>query len=364
MVEGIYTRDLEKVLRRYFYYILFLMPIMKITKEIKVGLFVVLGVMLLVVGYNFLRGFHPLKLYTQYAAVYDNVSGIVPSTQVTINGFKVGQVEKISLLNPGDPSKIVVSFIMLSEIKVPKGSTAVINSSDLLGTKHINIELSINDTILKKGDLLVGMNEESLTSTISSMVSPLKEKSEQVLVTLDKVLQSMNDVFDSTGTKRLATGINDLSWSLSNVRKMTESLSNLTIQETERLRSIIANADAITKNLRNNNELITKSLKNIGNITDSLVASDLNGTIFRTRQVLDQFNLTLTKVNTGEGTLGMLANDEELYKNLTESGRELASLLKDMQEYPARYINVSVVGGGKRAKKADKQRAAAKNKQP
>jgi phospholipid/cholesterol/gamma-HCH transport system substrate-binding protein len=329
---------------------------MKVTKEIKVGAFLIVAIVFLVAGYNFLKGFHPLKLYTEYAAIYDNVSGIVPSTQVTINGYKVGQVEKIHLLNPGDPSKIVVRFIMLSEVKVPKGSVAMLTSSDLLGTKLIDIQLAENDTILQKGDFLLGGNEESLTSTISSMVSPLKEKSEQVLVTLDKVLQSMNDVFDSTGTKRLATGINDLSWSLHNVRQMTETFNNLSKTESERIRAMLASLESITRNIKNHNDHIANSLKNVQKITDSIAAADLVQTINHTNKTMKEFSLALEKVNKGEGTLGMLANDDSLYINLNRSSAELAALLKDMQEYPARYITVSVFGGGKRGKEADRKR--------
>jgi phospholipid/cholesterol/gamma-HCH transport system substrate-binding protein len=119
--------------------------------------------------------------------------------------------------------------------------------------------------------------------------------------------------------------------------------------------------EAITRNLKNNNEAIAKAVKNISKITDSLAAADLTATINHTRDVMKQFATTLDKINKGEGTLGKLANDTSLYSNLNHTSLELNSLMKDMQDYPGRYFNVSVFGG-KNAEKQDKKREEDKKK--
>jgi phospholipid/cholesterol/gamma-HCH transport system substrate-binding protein len=335
--------------------------VLKITREVKIGTFVIVGITILLMGYNFLQGFHPLRVYTEYHAVYSNVSGIVKSSQVTINGMKVGQVEEIRMLNAGDPSKILVTFSMVGEVKVPKGSEATIISLDLLGTKVIDIALSNNQEILQKGDTLIGKIEESLTTTISDMVSPLKERSEQALVALDKVLNSMNEVFDSTGTRRLAGSILDVSKSIQNLRSITERIDKLTMDESEKIQTMFSNIESITRNLRNNNEAISKSIKNISKISDTLAAAELAQTIHHTKIVMQEFAIALQKINKGDGTLGKLATDDSLYNNLNSTNIELTALLKDMQEYPGRYFSVSVFGGGKRADKTDKKRKADKN---
>lgn len=335
---------------------------MKLSREIKIGVFVAVGIIILIIGFNFLKGFHPLKLYTRYHAVYNNVGGITPSTQVNINGLKIGQVEKISMLKPGDPSKILVSFIVLSDVKIAKGSEAFITASDLLGTKVIEIFLANGDMYLAKDDTLVGRIEESLSTSISKMVSPLKEKSEQVLVALDRVLNSMNDVFDSTGTRKLSKSVNDLSATINNVRSITERFDNLSASESERISQMLTNLESITRNLKQNNEVITSSLKNIDKITDSIAAADLTQTINNVKNVMVQLTAVLQNINEGHGTLGKLAQDDSLYINLNNSSRELSLLLKDMQEYPGRYVHVSVFGGKKQAKEADKKRQQDKSK--
>ncbi len=330
---------------------------MKISKETKVGIFSIIGISILILGYNFLKGYSPLKGYNKYYAVYNNVSGIVKSTQVTINGLKVGQVEEIGMLREGDASQIVVTLIVYSSIKLPQGSRAIISSQDLLGTKMIDLQLSTATTFLNNKDTLVGEIEESFSSSVSKMMSPLKDKSEQVLVTLDKVLQSMNDVFDSTGTQKLARGIHDFSGTLSHLNNITSKFDQLTTEEYDRIKAMFHHVESITQNIKNNNETISRAMKNISKITDSIAAADLTQTINNTRKVMQEFALTLEKMNKGEGSLGKLANDSSLYNNLNKSSSELASLLKDMQEYPGRYVTFSVFGGNKRAEKSDKKRA-------
>ncbi len=335
---------------------------LKLSRETKVGIFAFAGIAVFVLGYNFLKGYDLFKGHNKYYVVYKNVDGIVKSTQVTINGLKVGQIEEIGMLNKGDARNILVTMIVSSDIKLPKKTTATISTLDLLGTKVIAISPSNNTEILNDGDTLVAGVEESLSSTISGMVSPLKEKSEQVLVTLDRVLQSMNDIFDSTGTQHLASGINDFSGTLKHLRNVSERLDNLTNDEYDKLKSMFANAESIMQNLKNNNEVISKTLKNLSHVTDSIAASNLTATINNTNKVMAEFSHTLEKINRGEGSLGKLANDDSLYNSLNKTSVELTSLMKDMQEYPGRYFSVSVFGGTKRADKQDKKREEEKKK--
>jgi phospholipid/cholesterol/gamma-HCH transport system substrate-binding protein len=327
----------------------------RISKEIKVGLFAFTGIAVLVLGYDFLKGRDLFNGNTKYYVVYQNVDGIVKSTQITINGFTVGQVEQISMLRKGDASNILVSMLVNSDIQIPRGTKATIIGTDLLGTKAIALTLSRSADILHPGDTLVSGMEASLQSTIQNMVSPLKEKSEEVLVTLDRVLKTMNDIFDSSGTQKLASGINDFSTTLHHIRNISQRFDDLTVTETEKLKVMLAHVESITLNLRNSNEAISSSLKNISRITDSVAASNLTATINNTNRVMGEFAITLDKINKGEGSLGKLANDKTLYDNLSKSSSELTSLLKDMQEYPGRYFSVSVFGSS-RATSQDKKR--------
>ncbi len=312
-------------------------------------------------GYNFLKGFNPLHGYNKYFIVYDNVNGVVKSTQVTINGLKVGQVEDIGMVNEGDPSRLLVTIIMESSIKLPIGTTATIASSGILASTDIVLVPAQGTIFYNSNDTLVADYQESLQGAIKKIVDPIKEKSEKVLVTLDNMLNSMNHVFDSAGSKRLESSIEDFSGTMHNMRNITGRMDKLTADEYNSLKGMLSNMEAITRNLKNNNEAIAKAVKNISKITDSLAAADLTATINHTRDVMKQFATTLDKINKGEGTLGKLANDTSLYSNLNHTSLELNSLMKDMQDYPGRYFNVSVFGG-KNAEKQDKKREEDKKK--
>jgi len=335
---------------------------LKYSREIKVGLFTVAGLALLYLGYNFLRGFNPLTRYNVYYVVFNNVSGVVQSTQVTINGYKVGQVEAVNMASKGDASRLVVSLFVDKNIKLPKGTKATIVTPAFIGTTDIVISPAIGDTYLEHKDTLESGYEETLTGAIQKIVTPLKDKSEQVLATLDKVLISMNDLFDSTGAQKLASGINDFSGTLNNMRNITGRMDKLTADEYDKLKGILSNMESITRNLKNNNEAITKALANVSKITDSVAAADLTATIHHTRDVMRAFSGTLEKINRGEGSLGKLANDDSLYVNVNKTSAELNLLLQDIQKYPGRYFTVSVFGGTKRANKQDKRREVEKKK--
>ncbi len=335
---------------------------MKYSKEVKVGLFAVIGLALLIAGYNFLKGFDPLQGYHKYYVVYSSVDGVVKSTQVTINGLKVGQVEDISMLREGDPSQLIVTLVVESSIKLPIGTTATVATSGLLGSTDIVIHPIQGTSFYGNKDTLVAAYQESLQGAIKKIVDPIKEKSEKVLITLDNMLNSMNQLFDSTGTRKLENSIDDFAGTMNHVRNVTGRMDQLTEEEYDNLKSMFENLESITKSLRNNNEVIAKSLKNVSRITDSLAAADLTATINHTRDVMREFSTTLDKINHGEGTLGKLANDTSLYVNLNNTSKELNALMADMQEYPGRYFSVSVFGGGGRAEKQDKKREEEKKK--
>lgn len=331
---------------------------LKLSRNVKVGLFSFVGIVLLFAGFNFMKGFNFLKSYTNYHIVYDNSAGVVKSTEVLINGFKIGQVEDVGFLRPGDASKILVTVSVDGDIKLPKGTVAEIASSNILGNKVIHIRLSEEASILEPNDTLAGKIEQDL----SQVVAPIREKSEQILTTLDKVLTSINNVFDSSGTQKLAKGVDHLTGTLAHVNNIAARLDNLSQSQEKRIADMFAHTESIMRNLRNNNELISHTIKNVKHITDSLAASNLTSTINHVNTTLTELTTMLAKINQGEGSMGQLANNKELYQNLNGSSKELASLLADMQKYPGRYFTVSVFGNSKRADKADKKREKDKAK--
>lgn len=328
---------------------------MKITKEAKVGLFVAVAITLLYFGYNFLRGKKFFSTYNTYYVIYNNVEGLVPSTAVYVNGFKVGQVEEISMPDMLRTDSILVTIFVQGKIQIKSNSVALVTKSGLLDGNVISINFDDKAAnILTDGSYITGEREEDLFTSINNMVSPIKTKSEQVLVTLDKVLSSLRQVFNEKGTQNLTNSVVDLSGALHALRLTSESLNEIVNQNGNSISKSLNNFQSVSSNLAKNNDEINRTIKNFGKLSDSLANSDIKGTIENLSVVTKELVLITAKMNKGEGSLGKMVNDKELYDNLNKSTKELNLLLKDMQRYPGRYVNVSVFGGP--SKKADAKR--------
>ncbi|MBP7512189.1 MAG: MCE family protein [Bacteroidia bacterium] len=320
---------------------------MKISKEAKIGLFAVFSLAALYFGYNFLRGKRFFSSLNTYYATYDKIDGIVKSTPIYFKGLKVGQVEKLSLIRTDKANRIVATLLIDDKIQLSKSTEAKIVSMDLLGGKAISLNIpSLVDPILE-GDTLIGSEETSLSASISEMITPVKNKTENVLVSLDKVLGELEKVLENGGTKNISNGIVDLAGILDNLRKTTAQLDLLMQSEKGKISKITTNFESITDNIKRSNSDIEASLKNFKSISDSLASAPLKSTIEQLNKTSTQLASISEKIDKGEGTAGKLINDKELYDNLNKSSFELQALLKDLHEHPERYVSISVFGGKK-----------------
>jgi phospholipid/cholesterol/gamma-HCH transport system substrate-binding protein len=320
---------------------------LNIPKEAKIGLFAAFSLGALYFGYNFLRGKKFFSNQNTYYVVYNNIDGIVKSTPIFFKGLKVGQVEKLSLIRTDSANKIMATLLVDDKIQLSKSSEAKIVSLDLLGGKAISLIIPSLLNPIKKGDTLIGTQEHSLSASISEMITPVKEKTENVMVSLNKVLGELQKVLSDGGTANLSAGISDLAGILSNLNTTTKQLDLLIQSEKGKVGNIAGNMETITETLRKSNADIAASLKNFKNLSDSLSQAPIKSTIDQLNITSKQLASISEKIDKGEGSAGKLINDKELYDNLTKSSAQLELLLKDVRENPKRYVNVSVFGGKK-----------------
>ncbi len=324
---------------------------MKITKEFKIGLFAAFSLGALYFGYNFLRGKRIFSSLNTYYVTYNKIDGIVKSTPIYFKGLKVGQVEKLSLIRTDSSNQILATLLIDNKIVLSKSSEAMIVSMDLLGGKAISLNIpSLVDPILE-GDTLIGSEETSLSASISEMITPVKNKAENVMVSLNHVLGEFEKVLANGGTKNLSNGMEDLAGILKNLHQTSIQLDAIVMAEKSKIGNITSNMEAISYTLKNNKNDIDNSIKNFKSISDSLAAAPLKSTIEQLNKTSLQLAQITQKIDKGEGTAGKLINDKELYDNLNKSSKELQILLKDLHERPSRYVNISVFGGKKEKKK-------------
>jgi phospholipid/cholesterol/gamma-HCH transport system substrate-binding protein len=308
----------------------------KFSKEARVGLLVTVAMAALIWGINFLKGQDFFTTSNKYYAVYDNVDGLVKSNPVMMSGFRIGIINHIDFL-PDNSGRLLVTLLVNNDVFVSKDASANIFSSDLLGAKSIRIDLGKSTEAAEDGDTLIPVLETSLTSRLGKQVGPVKDKVESLVVSLDSVTQMLHQLFDVNTKDNLRSSITHLNSSMN-------SLDNMLTSDDGKLKLIFSNLESISKNLKNNNESITHIINNLSQISDTLAKAQFASVINNADMALQEFNIVMSKINKGEGSLGLLVNDQKLYSNLDASAKNLDELLKDMKANPKRYVHFSVFG--------------------
>lgn len=315
----------------------------KISREIKVGSVFIIALALFIWGFNFLKGKDFFTHQREFYAVYEKVDGLVVANPVSINGLKVGQVRELYFDGTAD-ANIIVKFIVDDPIKIPDNSIARIFSSDLLGSKGINLILGKSSKYAKSGDTLTSDIEGSLKEEVNKQMLPLKLKAENLMMSIDSVVSVIQYVFNKDTRDNLAKSFESIKYTLNNLQSTTSAIDTLVLSQKTRLSNIIGNIESITENINNNREQFNNIISNFSALSDTLAKSKISTTLANTNKALKGITEVLEKVNKGEGSLGMLIHNDSLYNNLESSANELNKLLEDMRLHPGRYVHFSVFG--------------------
>lgn len=317
---------------------------MNISRETKIGLLVASSIGLLVFGFNFLKGKNIFFKRDKYYAVYEKIDGLVESNPVQINGFTVGQVRDI-YFHPDNSGRIIVSFVMKdTEFKIPKNTIARVISADFLGSKAIQLVLGNSQQYYQDGDTLIAGIQASLTEEVNKQVLPLKNKAEKLIGSIDSVLAVVQYIFNEESTQNIKNSFESINDAITTLKKTSIRIDTLVSEQRVKFLRISSNLESITNNVRNNNEKITKVINNFSSLSDTLLKANIASTISNTNKTLTQVADITEKINKGEGTLGLLLNNDSLYNNLNSASKDLDLLLEDMRVNPSRYVHFSVFG--------------------
>jgi len=315
----------------------------KISNEIKIGIFGLATLAILFFGYGFLKSSDLFSSSQRFYVFYKNVDGLGVANEIQLNGFKVGKVVSLKIL-PERNNQILAVLDIDKNIQVYKNSVFKINSVPL-STTVIKLETINGNTLAADGDTLQGISNSSILNQFTEQMEPIKQKAIAVAGTIDSILTQLRGMLDNGGKTGLQNSLADIQAMIHNLRQTTEKVNGLMASETERLDNILKNVDAITSNLKNNNASITHALANIDKITDDVAKSNLKQTIENTNNTIADLSLVLNKIKSGNGSLGMLVNDDKLYLNLKSSSENLDKLMIDLKANPKRYVHFSVFGG-------------------
>jgi phospholipid/cholesterol/gamma-HCH transport system substrate-binding protein len=316
---------------------------MKLSNETKVGVLAVAAILVLVLGFNFLKGQNVFSRPPVLYARFSDVGGLEKSNQVKINGLPVGTVYNIRQADK-EVNNILVEIHLTRDIEIPKNSVAFIDAG-LLNSAFINVEKGDQHVYLKSGDTITTRLDKGLLGSIQTQVAPTLTRVNETLDSLKFILGSINSVFDPNTKNNLQTVVANLAVS-------TASLQQLLNAQSGQLAQALANINAVTANLAKNNDAINSSIRNIEVTTSKLANANIEGTISALQSAVVELKNTIANLNSKNGSLGLLMNDRELYDKLNKVTDRLnrAALsaeitLDDLRLHPKRYVNISLIGG-------------------
>ena len=308
---------------------------MKFTKEVGIGILVILGTFMSVFSYNYLKGINLFEKTRTFKVVYTKVDGLSPSNPVTLNGYKIGKVQKINF-NSNDTKELIVDVIIENDVKFSKTSKAELYETGLIGGKAIAIIPDYNNNIIaKSGDYLIGIVKPGLTDLVNQIMPQIQLQLEAVMEKAGIVLSNINTLFDEE-TKA------SLKLSLDKFASLTNSLSD-TFEDINVL--VKDNSPNLTTAIDN----LNTTFLNMKDISNSISEVDLNLILTNLDSTISNLNNITNKLNQGEGTLGKLIYDDGLFKNLDNATKNLEELIEDIKLNPKRYVHFSIFG-----KKSDK----------
>ncbi len=312
---------------------------MKINNETKIGVLAVLGIAILVLGFNYLKGKSLFKTETHIYAVYQDVQLLTKSNAVFINGLQIGSIENLD--GGKDMKQIVVTINITKDVNIPNNSLGIIKPP-LLGNASLEIQLGNSATYLKSGDTLITSLSGGAFDEALKIINPVLYEVRNAVKSLDSVLHIVTGVFDPATKNNVKGIIDNLNRTTASFAYSALSLQELLNAQTGALAHTIGNVNTFTGNLNSNNEKLNDILSNAQKASLKFANIDLNKTLDTLNVAIENFKKGSEKINSKDGSLGLLLNDKELYNNLQSTSNKINILLDDIRVHPKRYVNISV----------------------
>ena len=295
---------------------------MKLTKEIRIALVAVVGILVMYFGINFLKGINLFSTNNTYYMTFDDIQGLGASTPIYADGYKVGTVDKVDFDYSGD-GPIKVKADINKDLRIPAGSKAEIEK-DIMGNLQVNLLLANNPRQrIEPGDIIPGYVNAGMMGKAAELV-PVVEK---MLPKLDSILTNVNALLADPA---LAASLHNVETITNNLTVSTRELNTLMAGLNKQVPGMIGKANGV--------------LDNTNRLTANLASLDVQGTLNRVNATLEDAQKFTDQLNSGKGSLGLLMNDTKLYDNLTSTMSHADSLVIDLKAHPKRYVHFSIFG--------------------
>jgi phospholipid/cholesterol/gamma-HCH transport system substrate-binding protein len=315
----------------------------KLSKELKVGLFMVSGITLLYLGFNYLKGVDFFSTNDKYYAIYANVDGLNISNPILINGFTVGRVSRIQLLQ-NETDNVLVEFDISGEIVLGDSSIATL-SSDFLGNKSISLSTGNIKKPLHAGDTLIAMLDKGIADFL--------ESAQPVATSLDVTIKKLNLILEN-----LVNNEEKINLMFDGFSKTPIILNSSLLEMKNKIGTVADSYNEFGLEMTSTIKSLQPTLKNLTQFTDSLKRVELNKTLGEVNKAVASLNKAIEHFSNNDGTLGKLINSDSLYVNLNSAVENLDRLLIHIDTNPKHFLAPL----GKRASKIERQRRRDANK--
>lgn len=302
---------------------------MRLSREVKTGILAIGAILLFIFGYSYLKGTNLLEKKRTFFVKYDNVEGLAKSAPVTINGLNVGKVQSINFANR--EGGLIVEFALDEDFDFSKNSLVRIYSSGLIGGKSLGVfPVYDRGNIAKSGDTLKGEIEDGMLSAVTKALGPLEKKVNNTLATVDTLLLAFTDVVDEPTRRDLKSAIKNLNATLNSLNGVATKVNGVLAGNSDKLDRTFTNLDI--------------TAKNFATLSDSLSQLETGKLVTDLQNVVSRFDAIVAGIDNGEGSVGKLLKDDQLYENLEGASRQLEELMQDLKLNPKRYVHFSLFG--------------------
>ena len=288
-----------------------------------------------VFSYNYLKGINLFEKTRTFKVVYTKVDGLSPSNPVTLNGYKIGKVQKINF-NSNDTKELIVDIVIENDVKFSKTSKAELYETGLIGGKAIAIIPDYdNNAVAESGDYLIGSVKPGLTDLVNQIMPQIQLQLEAVMKKAGVVLSNINTLFDEETKESLKSSIDKFASLTNSLSETSGNINDFIKDNSPNLTTTIDNLNATSLKMKD--------------MSNSMSEVDLNLILTNLDSTISNLNNITNKLNQGEGTIGKLIYDDGLFKNLDNATKNLEELIEDIKLNPKRYVHFSIFG-----KKPDK----------
>lgn len=323
---------------------------MRIRNDVKVGLFFVIGVIILLGLFDFLDSIPLVKNEKVVYTYFDKISELREGNSVKVAGVVVGKVSDVTL----EDGKVKVHLRVKRDSEVRKDSVATVRSISLLGTNYVSLTFG-EGPIAEAGDVLpsveptdindiiesVGSVVDTIDSALGAFASGDNEEAKGILSNIGVIT---GDISEGKGTlgklikdEKL---YNELTRTFTNLGDLSDSITN--------------GQGTFAKAMRDEEffDLAKSSLININKITSSMdLEKGTVGRLLNDEELYDELNMAvkrmnsiLAKVDEGQGTVGKLINDDTLYRDSKNTIKKVEKNLDTLEDLAPLNTLGSVLG--------------------